>query len=298
MMAPNESTLSGRNEEQAINTIYIMSKGRPECSTAKTLKDLKYPGEWFIVCGDNDETVPEYIERWGKERIIVFDWRLYAEKCELLDNFGLEDLPSGAVPARNAIKDISAQREERRHWQFDDDFSCFKICDNNTKKMVKVEDGHVLERALYAIAAFADKCNLANAGFDTASFARWNTAKQTTLQVFCAHNLPSGEDFIPWRGRVGDDIINLCDTFRRGCFEIAFRFLTYTYVTSGTKKGGNTDLYNGDGSLVVKRVSYEVLVAPTVARFVWDPLSNTYRPRNAYSSIIPKIIREEYSRGL
>lgn len=298
MTSQNKSMLSGRDEGQAINTIYIMSKGRPECSTAKTLESIGYPGDWYIVCGDNDETIAEYIERWGEERVIVFDWRHYAEKCELLDNFGLENLPSGAVPARNAIKDISAQKGERRHWQFDDDFSCFKVCDNKAKKMVKIEDGRVLQRALCAIAAFADSCGLANAGFDTASFARWNTAKQVTLQVFCAHSLPSGDAFIPWRGRVGDDVINLCDTFRQGGFEIAFRFLTYTYVTSGTKKGGNTDLYNGDGSLVVKRVAYEVMAAPTVARFVWDPLSNTYRPRNAYSSIIPKIIREEYSRGL
>lgn len=39
------------------STIYIISKGRPQCHTAKTLQRIDCPGEWFIVCGNNDETL-------------------------------------------------------------------------------------------------------------------------------------------------------------------------------------------------------------------------------------------------
>lgn len=40
-------------EKSLVNTIYIMSKGRPECVTAQMLSRIHYPGSWFIVCGDN-----------------------------------------------------------------------------------------------------------------------------------------------------------------------------------------------------------------------------------------------------
>ena len=43
-----------------LNTVYIISKGRPQCRTACTLEKMGYPGQWFIVCGNNDETLPEY----------------------------------------------------------------------------------------------------------------------------------------------------------------------------------------------------------------------------------------------
>ena len=55
-----------------VNTIYIISKGRPNCTTARTLEGLDYPGDWFIVCGTNDETLPDYKRRWG-ERVLVFE---------------------------------------------------------------------------------------------------------------------------------------------------------------------------------------------------------------------------------
>lgn len=85
-----------------INTIYIISKGRPQCKTAETLTRLKFPGKWFIVCGNNDETLEEYKRRWG-DKVIVFDWFDEVKKTDFLDNFGYEKMASGACPVRNAV---------------------------------------------------------------------------------------------------------------------------------------------------------------------------------------------------
>lgn len=90
------------DDYRLLNTIYIISKGRPQCKTAETLTRLNYPGQWFIVCGTNDETLPEYQKRWGEDRVLVFDWKDETTRTDTLDNFGFEVMPSGAVPVRNA----------------------------------------------------------------------------------------------------------------------------------------------------------------------------------------------------
>ena len=55
-----------------VNKIYIISKGRPNCTTALTLIKMKYKGEWFIVCGNNDDSILDYKKNFGDKRIIVF----------------------------------------------------------------------------------------------------------------------------------------------------------------------------------------------------------------------------------
>lgn len=270
-----------------------MSKGRPQCVTARTLTEIDYQGEWFIVVGDNDETVEEYRKLWG-DKIIVFPWLEYAEKSDLLDNFGLEDLPSGAVPARNAIRDISKQRGESRHWQFDDDFTCFKIADNDSKKMMKIEDGDVLEKALQNISEFADSCKCSNAGFSTSTFERWEAAKKASRQVFCCHNLPSDDTFVEWKGRVGDDAINCYETYRHGGFEFSFEYLGYAYVQSCSSSGGNTELYEQTG--YVRKCAYEVLVAPSQVKLSLSKSLRRYCIINDYKNYKPMILNMRWCR--
>ena len=281
------------SEGARINTVYIMSKGRPQCVTARTLTAIGYPGEWFIVCGDNDETLSEYRRRWG-DRVLVFDWRKYADKADLLDNFGVSDVPSGAVPARNAIRDISASRGEFRHWQFDDDFGGFKVVDDVSCTMAKVDDGAVLERALLLIAEFGYETNAANVGFSTSTFERWGSSRSFSRQVFCCHNMPV-EGFTEWRGRVADDFVNCCDVYRRGGFEFSFNFVGYAYAQSCAAKGGNTDLYEATG--YVRKAAYEVLAAPLAARLSWSGSLGRYACENDYRLMRPMIIHERWSHA-
>ena len=153
------------DDYRLLNTIYIISKGRPQCKTAETLTRLNYPGQWFIVCGTNDETLPEYQKRWGEGRVLVFDWKDETTRTDTLDNFGFEVMPSGAVPVRNATIDISRSRGERRHWQFDDDYDSFWLTNANLVKKQRLRDGRKLQWWMCRIAKFADMCNLPNCGF-------------------------------------------------------------------------------------------------------------------------------------
>lgn len=151
-------------DEKKINTIYIISKGRPNCTTARTLEKIKYPGEWFIVCGNNDETVPEYKKNFGEEKVLVFDWYEEIKHTNTLDNFGFESKASGACPVRNATRKISESRGELRHWQFDDDYVSFQRYKKSRDKNTKI-NGESLFYTLYKIAEYGLSANLKMWGF-------------------------------------------------------------------------------------------------------------------------------------
>lgn len=276
--------------KKALNTIYIISKGRPHCTTAKTLEKMKYTGEWFIVCGNNDVTIPQYIQNFGEDRILVFDWYDQAPHCDYLDNFGLEKMSSGAVPVRNAVRKISIERGELRHWQFDDDYNRFyKI--NATKDKWHPMVGEVFEEELYKLASYAHESNLSNIGFALGSDTRPQCVMELGHRVFNAHNLPNSEKlFTVWRSRMNDDLINAIETYRSGKYELFVKYMSITMPPTQSEKGGNTDIYQQDGT--VRKTAYAVMIDPINVKL--DIVHGRYHHVVNWQGIIPKVIHERF----
>lgn len=273
-----------------IDTIYIMSKGRPQCITARTLTRIKYPGEWFIVCGDNDEKLQEYKDKWG-DRVIVFNWLEYAEKADLMDNFPL--VPSGAVPARNAIANISWSRGEKRHWQFDDDYSGFMYTDFKEVKNKTIKDGKILLEKMHQIAEFADKCDLKNCGFGLSSSSFPTSAGKFQRRVFNMHNMPSNPDkFVKWCGRMSDDLVNVLEVYKQGGIEYSFNWLACTTNETQTEDGGLTEMYKKDGT--VRKTAYAILHSPQYVELCIK--FGRYHHTVSWKDVSPKLIHEKWRK--
>lgn len=278
---------------EKLNTIYIISKGRPQCTTAHTLDKIKYPGQWFIVCGNNDETLEQYKDRWG-DHVLVFDWYEEIKHTDTLDNFGFNDMPSGAVPVRNATRAVSEARGELRHWQFDDDYDTFMHIDPRTNKNVKINDGAYLESELLRIAEMGYRCSLQNAGFQLSSEAFPDKARYFGSRVFNAHNLPSTTDlFTVWRGRMNDDLINAIETYRNGGFEMSFKFMSLHPKPTQAEDGGMTDLYKAEGT--VRKSAYPVLVAPSATKLVIR--FGRYHHKVNWQKLVPKMLHEKWAKA-
>ncbi len=276
-----------------LNTIYIISKGRPRCRTAATLNTIKYPGEWFIVCGNNDDTIPQYEKNWGKEKILVFDWYEEVKESDLLDNFGVEKMSSGAVPVRNATRKIAEKRGELRHWQFDDDYTGFYLVNKDMKKNHRIIDGTEFEYELNRLAAFAHEAKLANIGFCLGHEAFPSSAKVVSKRVFNAHNMPTDEKlFMKWRGRMNDDLINAIDVFHTGKVEMSFKHLSLILAPTQSEKGGNSDIYEQSGT--VRKTAYAVLVEPKATKLLIK--FGRYHHSVNWKEIAPKLIRQSYAK--
>lgn len=276
-----------------VNTIYIISKGRPRCRTAQTLERIRYPGAWFIVCGNNDETLPQYQERWGG-RVLIFDWYDEITRTDTMDNFGFDGVPSGACPVRNATRRISEEREEARHWQFDDDYLGFTIWNRELGKNVMITDGATLYEAMLRIAEFGYRARMQNIGFVLDTMESHPEQRCTfSPRVFNAHNLPSTPDlFVPWVGRMNDDIINAINIWRRGGYEMSVKYLHIEFAKTQSEQGGMTDLYRNDGT--ARKTAYGILAAPSAVKLVFR--FERYHHATAWSKLRPKLLAEKWRR--
>lgn len=273
-------------------TIYIISKGRPQCKTAQTLTKMAYPGEWFIVCGNNDEKLDEYIAKWG-DKVKVFDWYEEIKHTDVMDNFGFQKMASGASPVRNAVFDISRSRGEKRHWQLDDDFTCFRMANIRKNKNVKIS-GNTFYYWLSRIAMYAESAKLANIGIVLAEEAFTSSALRYKNRVYAAHNMSNDVEITPkWKGRFNDDTIHAISVFRSGYLkEMALRFLCIDTPLSQQEKGGLTDMYQLLGT--VRKTAYLILMAPNAAKLTIR--HGRYHHIVDWSKLVVKVLNEKYRK--
>lgn len=275
-----------------INTLYIISKGRPQCRTAQTLEKLRYPGEWFIVCGTNDDKLEEYKQIWG-EHILVFDWAEEIKKTDTMDNFGFEKMPSGAVPVRNATCDFARSRGELRHWQFDDDYTTFAYTDTQKGKNKVIKDGKKLFDLMYRIAKFGYDTNMANVGFTISTMEACPVNWQLYAnRVFAAHNMPTDEKFERWTSRMNDDTMNAIDICRHGKKAMQFRFLQLSTTSTQQESGGLSDIYKAEGT--VRKTAYIMLKAPSSAKLIIS--FGRYHHWVNWKNLVPKLLREDLKK--
>lgn len=276
-----------------LNTIYIISKGRPQCLTARTLTQINYPGQWFIVCGNNDETILQYQSNWGKDRVLIFDWYEEVKYTDFMDNLGIKKYSSGAAPVRNATMKISHKRGEIRHWQLDDDYPGFIKFNKIDRKNHRILDGKDLQFEMAKIALFGYEADLANVGYQPTSNTFPEQAFLYSKRVFNAHNLPSNPDkFIKWRARMNDDTVNAIDVLKSGNYEISLNYLGMFTQKTQTIEGGNTELYIENGT--VMKTAYAIMASPISVSLVVK--FRRYHHQNNWRPISPKLIRDTYAK--
>ena len=287
-----------------LNTIYIISKGRPDCWTAQYLERISYPDDWFILCGDNDETVPEYLDNWGDERVIVFDHAAAWDDTDMMDSYG-RSKPSGICPVKNEARRVSLSRNELRHWVWDDDYKDIVRIEDSGRH--RIDDGAELHSLLQEIASFGNDGNLAAVGFGINNIKNSPKLFRTfDTKVFnCVNVANDDETFIPWRGRLYEDWIHSLDNTSRSTGEICFEHLYIECVNNpwGLDKnvtpGGLTELYESEEKAVtnIRECGYCLMVAPSSVTLTENP--NAYRSfgkRAAMSQILPKRLSDKWCR--
>ena len=104
--------------------IFILSHKRPnDVITLHSLQHCGYTGAWYIVLDDEDDTYDQYCEKFGKEKIILFNKKEVAKTFDIMDNFGNFNV----VYARNACFDIARKLGYKYFAEYDDDYYCFDI---------------------------------------------------------------------------------------------------------------------------------------------------------------------------
>lgn len=101
--------------------IFILTHGRPDSVvTLATLRRSGYTGRVFLVIDDEDKTGPEYVERFGRENVIVFSKEEIGKTFDQGDNFGDRRT---ITYARNACWPIAESLGVKYFMQLDDDYT-------------------------------------------------------------------------------------------------------------------------------------------------------------------------------
>ena len=200
----------------------MLSKGRPDCFSARTLLDMGYPGDVIIVCGNDDETIPEYVNNFGNDMVVVFDKREWWQKSDMMDAYGMTGA-SGIAPVRNYIVQLARDMGYDRCWQFDDDMVEFRINHKDEGDSETITDGKTLFEKMDEVEQFARKSGIPTVGF-TASRRSWLDPCTVGRNVGSIHNT-STERPMPYRARIYEDAVLTLDQLRRGSIQYNFRHL-------------------------------------------------------------------------
>lgn len=105
--------------------IFILTHGRPDnVITYKTLQKCGYTGRLYFIVDNEDKSADRYKENFGADRVIVFDKKAEADKCDEGNNF---DERRTITMARNACWAIAESLGITHFMQLDDDYKQFKF---------------------------------------------------------------------------------------------------------------------------------------------------------------------------
>lgn len=182
----------------------------------------------------------------------------------LITDFDFPNSSNQLVKTRNWIKKYSISKGEKRHWQLDDNISYFTRLYKNFHRPV------LCGSTFRAIDDFVDRYdNIAIAGMNYEFFCiskvKLQPIRLNTRIYSCS--LINNEMPYNWRGIYNDDTDICLRALKDGWSTVLFNAFCCAKATTMSVKGGNTDIYQGDG----RKKMAESLVKqhPDVTKITW-----------------------------
>jgi hypothetical protein len=226
--------------------VYIVSKGRHESRmTAKALDEINVP--YKIVVEENEYN--SYCSCISKEKVLALPF---------------SDLGEGSIPARNWIWEHSLSLGAKRHWVLDDNIGSFRRLNRNLQ--IKVSSGTIFKAA----EDFVDRYeNVVIAGFQYDFFLPSKYKFPAFILNTRIYSCILIDNSMPyrWRGRYNEDTDLSIRALKDGYCTILFNAFIQEKKETLSMKGGNSDLYKGDG----RKIMAQSLVDqhPDIAKIVW-----------------------------
>lgn len=275
--------------------VFILTHGRPHNQlTVKSLRDVGYTGDLYLVVDDQDESINEYIAVWGADKVIVFNKDYFIRNTDT----GLHTpVPKFAVFARNAIEYIAKELGYKTFMMLDDDITKFRVRlpEGNSLKSYQINGqfDSIIENSVNYVL----DCNIACMGLGFCNLyigGVGNFNKENPRQRLCAEAFIRNTAYpISWRLNMVEDLITSIDAAMSG--DVWFQFLPIQceiQMSEGAVDGGNSDVYRQLGM-------YRISFMPVIAY----PASNAVRRgKKSWASTttpdkcIPKIISSRYRK--
>lgn len=239
--------------------IYIVSKGRWDSRlTVKALEGMGIP--YHIVV--EEQEFGQYAQVIDAAKILVLD-KAYQRDYDPFDSLG-DSISKGSGPARNFAWDHSIANGHSWHWLMDDNIRHFYRVNNNLK--VRVKSGVFFRVIEDFVLRYT---NIGMAGPNYEKFAPRKLARpayQLNTRIFSCNLIRNDLPF-HWRGRFNEDADLSLRILKAGWVTMLFNAYLAEKLTTQTLKGGNTEVYKKEGTLIKSRML--VAMHPDLTRVVW-----------------------------
>jgi len=274
---------------------FILSHGRPNSvHTFDTLRAAGYTGDIFVIIDNEDKTADEYRQRFGAERVIMFDKAAIAQTFDTADT---QNDRRSIVYARNAAFGIARELGLDYFIQLDDDYKSW------SHRWVTGEQCHTasirsMNEVLAALIRFLDDTGAASVAMAQGGDLLGGTyLKRRRMLLRKAMNtfVFRTDRPIQFVGRINEDVNTYVTLGSRGHLFFTTIMLDVTQTQTQQTAGGMTDLYRNSGTYT--KSFYTVMMHPSSVRV--EPMKTT-KPRLhhniKWAHTVPMIISDKHRK--
>lgn len=278
--------------------VFILTHGRPDkVITYNTLRQAGYTGKIYLICDDEDKTLPEYQERY-KDQIIVFSKQAYQGKFDIMDNFEGNKV---IVYARNACYDIARSLGLDYFFEYEDDYKSLehRFVDwpvLNVKPIANMDK--VCQAFIDCIESTGvTTIAMAQGGDFIGGAASFNNVqyKRKAMNSFIFKVNKDPADDCLFIGRMNDDVNTYLTQGKIGKIFCQIANVMLVQMQTQSNSGGNTEAYKTMGTYV--KSFYSVMAAPSCCKV---SMLITTHPRIHHkidwNKAVPKILHERHKK--
>jgi hypothetical protein len=276
--------------------VFILTHGRPNrVLTLDTLKKCNYTGKWYLVIDNEDNKANEYYEKYGKDKVLMFDKLAISKTFDTCDTF---DDRRTIVYARNVCFKLAKELGIDYFLELDDDYTEFRFRVEKDGMLRTIYCRHI-DEVFEAMLDFLDIPSISTVALaQTGDFiggTESNVFKQKLCRkamnsFFCKTNKP-----FTFIGRINEDVNTYVNLGTKGELLFTVAECSLDQLATQSNKGGMTDVYLDSGTYV--KSIYSVITNPSCVKIGLMGQSNKrIHHKILWNYCLPKIISEKYKK--
>lgn len=251
--------------------VIILSHGRPDNQdTVKTLDRYGYTGDWYILLDNEDATIDQYIAKYGKDKIKVFDKEAVMKSgaVDAMDNFQVKKT---VVYARYASYQVARELGYKYFMMCEDDHDSVRWrmspeIEYSSKMLSLDKNNHSLDKVIdvmldYFVSTPRIKTLCMAQSGDYIGGGGSRMATQQYRRKAMGTFITRVDNPINFSGSMNDDTNAYTTEASVGELMLTTGFIAINTKPTQKSSGGNTDIYESYGTYV--KSFYSVMGHPS-----------------------------------
>lgn len=277
--------------------IFILSHGRANTMlTVDTLSKCGYTGKYYIIIDNEDDTALEYYNKFGEDKIVMFDKLDKSKECDTMDNLESRNI---VLFARNSCFDIAKKLNLTYFLELDDDYTEFRSRIWNGEKLTSIYCKD-LDSVINATLEFLEESGATAVAFaQTGDFIggvgskiyKEKLTRKAMNSFFCKVDRPFN-----FYGRINEDVNAYVSLGSKGKLFFTICDMTLNQQDTQQNNGGLTDIYLTLGTYV--KSFYTVIINPSCCKI--SEMGCGHRRIHHlvdWEHAVPKIISDKFKKN-